>query len=336
MHKILIIKLIYVLSLSCPLQLMSQEIYSYERDFTNKDDYNFEEIIFYNTIEKINLFGTLVTPKIDYNKIVIIVPGTGKDTRHSHFILAEELVKSGIAVFRFDERGVGKSEGVFSPFSSHLSQDTYFSYLKLRDDKRFEHKEIGIIGHSLGGIAAVNTYEKIPDLDFLVLIGTPVKKNGDFFKFQALNNIDEFYRIKGHSQQEVANLIDKLNLVIVNHNSIKEIRNEGKIVAKSLGFKNGYHKFLTPSHIDIVKEDNEQTYMNLKVPTLYLIGTKDRFVDNQSEVTLLKSFENKNIEINIYPELNHWLTEKGLPVGSSLYLMDKKAMLDIIEWIKKL
>jgi len=159
---------------------MSQEIYSYERDFTNKDDYNFEEIIFYNTIEKINLFGTLVTPKIDYNKIVIIVPGTGKDTRHSHFILAEELVKSGIAVFRFDERGVGKSEGVFSPFSSHLSQDTYFSYLKLRDDKRFEHKEIGIIGHSLGGIAAVNTYEKIPDLDFLVLIGTPVKKNGDF------------------------------------------------------------------------------------------------------------------------------------------------------------
>lgn len=162
-----------------------------------------------------------------------------------------------------------------------------------------------------------------------------MRKNGELFKFQALNNIDEFYRIKGHSQQEVANLIDKLNLVIVNHSSFKEIRKEGKIVAKSLGFKNGYHKFLTPSHIDIVREDNEQTYMNLKAPTLYLIGTKDKFVDNQSEVALLKSFENKSIEINIYPELNHWLTEKGLPAGSSLYMMDKKVMLDIIVWVKK-
>lgn len=331
---------LFFLSFVFSISLSAQQMFEWEREFVEKENYNYEELDFINTEEGIKLSGTLITPKTSFDKIVMIVPGSGQDTRYSHFILAEELVKNGIAVYRFDERGVGTSEGSYSPFSSDLSSDTYYGYLNLRKEERFKHHKIGILGHSLGGRATINTYAKEPNIDFLLFMATPVIKHGNNYKYQASINLGDYYHIKGHSQEEMVQLIDTINSIIVTYDSPKKAKKEARKVARSLGFKNssrknGYGKFLTNAYIDVTKEDNEETYRNIRVPSFYFIGGGDEHVNPIEDPEFLRAMQNPFIKIKVYPKLNHWLTEEGLPIGASLYQMDGEVMNDIIEWIKQ-
>ncbi|MNL49206.1 putative lysophospholipase [compost metagenome] len=65
--------------------------------------------------------------------------------------MADHLTKQGIAVLRFDDRGVGKSTGDFAKATSMDFADDVESaveYLKTR--KEIEASKIGLIGHSGG------------------------------------------------------------------------------------------------------------------------------------------------------------------------------------------
>ena len=79
--------------------------------------YNEEEIIFKNG--DIKLAGTLVTPKTKGPfKCVVFLTGSGAQDRDERIFdfpifkdIAEELAKNNIASFRYDDRGVGGSDG---------------------------------------------------------------------------------------------------------------------------------------------------------------------------------------------------------------------------------
>jgi pimeloyl-ACP methyl ester carboxylesterase len=210
-----------------------------------------------------------------------------------------------------------------------------YSILELRKLKFTKFKKIGVLGHSLGGIASIGAYEKNQNIDFLIQMGTPIEKNGNFFKYQTKNNISDFYRIKGKSQKEVIDLLNLIYPIIVENDDFKVIRTKAKKVAKENGFKKDFYKFISPAHIDHVKQNHERTYETIEIPVLYIIGSKDRFINPNSETDLLKSFNNPNVEIKIIEGLNHWLTERDSKKGTSLYKMDKTALKEIIEWTLK-
>jgi hypothetical protein len=310
----------------------SQNMFDYEQEISNKGNYNFQEVNFQNIDEKIKLSGTLVTPKSDFDKIIIIVPGSGRDTRYSHFVLAEEFLNNGIAVYRFDERGIGKSEGQFNTSATSLTDDLTFAILELKRLDFTKSYKIGVLGHSLGGIASIGAYEKNPNIDFLIQMGTPIEKYGAFFKYQTINNISEFYRIKGKTQEQVVELLNLIYPIIVNNANFKTIRKKVKIVAKENGFKKDFYKFISPAHIDHVKQNHEETYKTINIPVFYIVGRNDKFVNPSTETELLKSFNNPKIQIKIMVGLNHWLTEKNAKAGTSLYQMDKKALKEIMNW----
>lgn len=126
-------KQIYLLSIFIlSLRGYSQNIFDYEQKINQAESYIFHEIDFKNTCDNIKLSGTLITPSYNYDKIVIIVPGSGRDTRYAHFVLAEGFLKKGIAVYRFDERGIGKSEGQFNTTATSLMDDLSFAILELK------------------------------------------------------------------------------------------------------------------------------------------------------------------------------------------------------------
>ncbi|MBA3721647.1 MAG: alpha/beta fold hydrolase [Parachlamydiaceae bacterium] len=82
--------------------------------------------------------------------------------------LAQELVKQGIAVFRFDYRGAGDSEGEFQDITieGKLS-DTLTCLDFLTRDLQIDPTRIGLLGRSLGGvisILAANRYKTIKSL----------------------------------------------------------------------------------------------------------------------------------------------------------------------------
>jgi len=321
--------------LSCFFIGNSQNIYDYEKEISSKENYIFKEINFQNTDENIKLSGTLITPKTNFEKIVIIVPGSGRDTRYAHFILAEEFLKNGIAVYRFDERGLGKSEGNFSTTATSLTNDLTFAIQELRKLDFTKSKKIGVLGHSLGGIASIGAFEKNNNVDFLIQMSTPIEKNGAFFKYQAKNNTNNFYQIKGKTQDQVVELLNLIYPIIVHNEDFKTIREKSKKIAKENGFKKDFYQFISPAHIDHVKQDHEETYKIIEIPVLYIIGANDKFVNPMSETELLKSFNNKNIDIVILEELNHYLTERNPKGRTSLYQMDKVALEEIMNWTLK-
>ena len=85
--------------------------------------------------------------------------------------ISRELAAHGIAVLRFDFSGLGASEGEFAAtnFSSNI-EDLLAAAAFLR--KEFTAPQI-IIGHSLGGAAAISSAAQIPEATAVVTIGAP-------------------------------------------------------------------------------------------------------------------------------------------------------------------
>jgi len=177
--KIVLVTLIFISA----NQLIAQKSNDFEKELQNADRYNFEEINFIDAEDNTKLSGTLIFPKTDYSKIVVIVPGSGKNTRNSHYILAEELLKKGIAVYRFDDRGVGKSGGEVNFSVDQIIKDLYYALDNIQKNDSLSKKEIGVLGHSLGGIATIDAYQEGLKIDFLILMATPIEK---FRKFNQL------------------------------------------------------------------------------------------------------------------------------------------------------
>ena len=329
MKKTLLIILLFCFSI-----VNSQNIYDYEKEINNKEYYDFKEINFENTNENIKLSGTLITPKTVFEKIVIIVPGSGRDTRYSHFVLAEEFLKNNIAVYRFDERGVGKSEGNYSELAGDLSMDLSYALKNLQ--KQFHDKKFGIIGHSLGGIATLNVTNN--DLDFVILIETPIIKNGAFlvnqFERNYENSIPEIMR-KGKTKKEITSFL-KGYIDVIRKSTPNSTKKEVKEYIREKGFKKKFIVLLDDTFlVEMARSNLEDTVKGLSIKTLYLTGTKDKIINHEQEIDLLKSFKNFNIEIKEFDSLNHYLTDRNGKAGSSLYEMDKEPLNLIINWTSK-
>ena len=107
--------------------------------------------------------------------VVILVGGSGPGTRdeetegHLTFaVLADHLARQGIAVLRYDKRGVSRSTGDYSDLAvPQLVDDLAAVVRTLRARKDFHR--LGLIGHSEGpGIAAAVAAAHPADVDFLV------------------------------------------------------------------------------------------------------------------------------------------------------------------------
>ncbi len=157
----------------------AQEILQHEKKIDIAQKYLSRDINFMNATDKTILSGTLLEPKTDYKKIVVIIPGSGKDTRHSHYKLTEQLLQNNIAVYRFDDRGVGKSKGFYSNSIDLLSMDIVGAIQRIFYQFFENKKEIGIISHSLGGMATIIAREALEKeeikLDFLIQIASPTQ-----------------------------------------------------------------------------------------------------------------------------------------------------------------
>lgn len=331
--------IIFLFFLTISLNGFSQNMFNYEREINNKENYDYQEIEFQNTDDKIKLSGTLITPKSDFEKIVIILAGSGRDSRYAHFILAEEFLKNGIAVYRFDERGVGKSEGDFSSSFIKQSNDLIFAIENLNSLNKLSKKKIGVIGHSLSGVASIDAFKKSANIDFLIQWSTPIEKNGAFLKYQISKNNKFFNAIKGKTISERITLLDIINTIILenpNTDAIGIYKKVKKIAKKNNYKKDSFSEYIMPSTLEIVRSNYEKTYQNIQIPTLYIIGSKDQFVNPKNSIKLLNSFNNKNITIKLFDGLNHFLNKLELTsMTKEVYELDERALKEIINWTLK-
>ncbi|HWV56813.1 MAG TPA: alpha/beta hydrolase, partial [Longimicrobiales bacterium] len=89
-------------------------------------------------------------------------------------VLADHLTNHGIAVLRWDDRGVGGSEGDFSTATSRdfaADAEAAFEYLRRRPEVASD--AVGLAGHSEGGIVAGMVAARRSDVAFLILLAGP-------------------------------------------------------------------------------------------------------------------------------------------------------------------
>ena len=122
-----------------------------------------ENITFKNEKAGVTLAGTLTLPNTKrLHPAVILISGSGPQDRdetisgHKPFlVLADHLTRKGIAVLRYDDRGFGKSSGNHSEATTHdFAKDVLNAITYLKSRKDIDLDNIGLIGHSEGGIIA--------------------------------------------------------------------------------------------------------------------------------------------------------------------------------------
>jgi len=144
--------------------------------------YRSAEVTFPNTAGGFNLAGTLTIPEKDGRyPAAILITGSGPQNRdeelmgHKPFlVLADYLTRQGIAVLRYDDRGVAGSGGDFRTATSldfSTDAESALDFLKKRPE--IDSTKIGFIGHSEGGLIAPIVASRRPDVAFVVLMAGP-------------------------------------------------------------------------------------------------------------------------------------------------------------------
>ncbi len=137
------------------------------------------EVSFENKPAGATFAGTLTLPKGSGPfPCVVMVTGSGPQDRdeallgHRPFlVIADHLTRHGIAVLRYDDRGVAKSTGKFATATSDdFADDALAAVEFLKTRKEVDAKKIGIVGHSEGGLIAPICAAKSKEVAFIVLL----------------------------------------------------------------------------------------------------------------------------------------------------------------------
>ncbi len=299
--------------------------------------YDEEDVGYENKKDGIKLAGTLTLPKgkAPY-AAVILITGSGAQDRneeifgHKPFlVIADYLTRQGIAVLRVDDRGVGgTSKGSSTATSENYAEDVLAGVEFLKTRKEINSKQIGLIGHSEGGIIAPMVATKSSEIAFIVLLAGTGLPGDEILKLQGAL----IAKANGASEKLIS--VTK-ELQTISYRIIREEKDTNvaktKLIEESKKF---YAKFskeekqaigltdLTDEQIakssDILLSDwfryfltydPKPTLKNVKVPVLAVNGEKDLQVpykENLSEIEkALKEGGNKDFQIKSFPNLNH-------------------------------
>jgi pimeloyl-ACP methyl ester carboxylesterase len=120
----------------------------------------------------VQLAGTLIAANADRKyPALILVHGSGAEDREYVLPFARFLIRHGIAVLGYDERGVGGSTGDWNTASfEDLAGDVVgaFEYLKTRSD--IDATQIGLLGWSQAGWIMPLAAVRAKDLAFLISV----------------------------------------------------------------------------------------------------------------------------------------------------------------------
>ncbi len=323
--------------------------------------YTEQEVIFSNKAAGLTLAGTLTTPQSDGPfPAVVLISGSGPQNRdcmilgHRPFlVIADYLTRRGIAVLRFDERGVGQSTGVFaSATSQDFASDVRAAVEWLAGRSDIDKQHIGLIGHSEGGIVAPMVAAGSPDIAFIVLLAAPGLPGKDIIAKQS----EILNRAGGMSGEELAAssaLQRNLQDAVLQANDSADLHNrvvallanaKGKekelVDAQKMTVENQMPILSSPWFRFFLGYDPQPALRKVTVPVLALNGEKDVQVapENLKAVEqALKAGGNKAVTTRIVPSLNHLFqtTQTGLPseYGSIEETFSPKALDIIGEWV---
>ncbi|MBN1223003.1 MAG: alpha/beta hydrolase [Candidatus Aminicenantes bacterium] len=294
------------------------------------------EVTFYNQDAGIHLSGTLTLPADPGPfQAVVLISGSGPQDRDStlaghrtFLVLSDYLTRRGLAVLRYDDRGVLKSEGDYhKATTADFATDAQAAWAFLARHSRVDDRNIGLIGHSEGALIATMVAAGNRDVAFVVLLaGTGIP--GDRL---ARMQCEEISRSRGAGEGAIrkeTRMNERLFQVFKTQEDPQLAEAEmRKITADSLmEMTDSEQKELNVSRESLAKDISEyladypwvrffMTYdpaadlRKVFCPVLALNGDKDTQVPADVNLTAieqaLKQADNESYEIKKLPGLNH-------------------------------
>jgi pimeloyl-ACP methyl ester carboxylesterase len=171
--------------------------------------YKEEEVTFRNEPAGLKFAGTLTVPHGNGPyPAAVLLSGSGAQDRNESIVghrpflvLADHLTRQGIAVLRFDDRGVGGSEGdVSSATTRDFAADALAAVAFLKSRPEVDAGKIGLIGHSEGALVGPLAAVESEDIAFLVLLAAPGLPGEEIIYLQSAALV----RVMGADEEAIA------------------------------------------------------------------------------------------------------------------------------------
>jgi pimeloyl-ACP methyl ester carboxylesterase len=171
--------------------------------------YTAENVTFNNGA--ITLAGTLTMPEGEGpHPAIVLISGSGPQDRDERLqgigfapfaVIADHLTRAGIAVLRYDDRGVGQSGGDFNAATTaDFAADAQAALAYLQSRPEINAAQVGVLGHSEGGSVAAHLAAAGADTAFYVLMAGPAVNGADLLVVQN----QRIYAAENLSEEESA------------------------------------------------------------------------------------------------------------------------------------
>lgn len=302
--------------------------------------YEVEEVAFPGGGEGVELAGTLTLPSAPGpHPAVVLMSGSGAQDRDESLrpvstikpfaLIADALTSAGVAVLRYDDRGVGGSSGDYEAATvEELASDgrAALDYLLERSD--VDPGRIGILGHSEGGLYAAMLAAADPDIAFVVGMAAPATDGVSLL----IDQNEAILRASGESEDEIAYAQAFAETVM------PAVRDGDAETAEAgvreyfgalwdrqsdadrtiLGDREAFVQRQVDSQLplylsdwfrSILAYDPAPDWQQVGVPVLGLFGARDvQVVTEPNEAALraaLAAGGNQDVEIVVFPDANH-------------------------------
>jgi dienelactone hydrolase len=246
------------------------------------------------------LAGTLTTPQPKGRvPAAILITGLSKHERNNgdppwmpFRDIADALTRAGIAVLRVDDRGVGKSTGDQSKWTSFdKANDVRAEVAWLRSHPGIDPKRIALVGYSESGLIAPMVAADNPSIAAVITLAGPGVDGLEVARYQVEQPILRDTSVaEGDRQKEIA-----------------------KQLADAL-------KDLSPHESSYLSIDPVQYDRRVHCPALIIQGGTDTTIPPRSAeriATAMRAGGNADVTVGIFPGVSHSLLPdpNGLPGG---------------------
>ncbi|MDR0542386.1 MAG: alpha/beta hydrolase [Dysgonamonadaceae bacterium] len=323
--------------------------------------YHSEDVRFENKEAGVVLAGTFTWPKEGKNfPAVVLISGSGPQNRneevlgHSPFwVLSDYLTRNGIAVLRYDDRGVAESGGDYKTAGlDDFATDAAAALGYLKTRKEISPKKTGVIGHSEGGtLAFMLAGEKKNNPAFVVSMAGMAIPGDSLLRMQR-------YLIgtkSGASEEAIAQneaLVETINNLINRYPADSVLQNINRLADEVLpdslknnsvirmAFQQGVRQMMSPELQSLMKCNPAGALAKTQCPVLALGGDKDLQVPAGINLNRIKTSVKGPVTVKEYSGLNHLFQHcsTGLigEYGSIEETIAPEVLNDITVWIKQI